>query len=157
MVAGVSHLVKLGAIQHRAEKLCGGTAFAQSLANRRDAGAFGLICKMLSGQCVEPVMNLCEDFKLVAASSSKPRRGIANYKLDNKIQMNDLTDKYRKKSTKAFSRCFLTQAKRVFDQTPSDIKAAGLTEGWLDVIKAGQVYHSYKDIEDGCVHKVVSC
>ena len=56
--AAKSHLVRLDAVQARAEKLTGGALF-QPLGQRRDAACFGLLCKILDGHCVQPLLDMC--------------------------------------------------------------------------------------------------
>ena len=49
-------LKKLDVVQRRAEKLSGVTF--QPLGDRREASCFGLICKLLDGVCVQPLLNM---------------------------------------------------------------------------------------------------
>ena len=45
-----------------AEKLLGVTF--QSLGDRREASCFGLICKLLDGVCVQPLLDMCPQFQV---------------------------------------------------------------------------------------------
>ena len=55
--AAPSHLKKLDKVQRRAEKLT--SSEFQSLSIRREAACFKFICKILSGECVEPLLKMC--------------------------------------------------------------------------------------------------
>ena len=84
--AARSHLAKLDRIQRRVSKLSK-TEF-QPLENRRDAAAFGLMCKMLDDVCIAPLA----EFKpiLHVRDQPKSRRFTAPAKLESNC------DKYRK-------------------------------------------------------------
>ena len=60
-------LEKFDVVQKRAEKLCGFTF--QPLKARREASCFGLLCKMLDGVGVQPLLDMCPQFQLEDCSS----------------------------------------------------------------------------------------
>ena len=63
--------------QRAAERICGCTF--DSLAGRREAAVFSLICKLLDKECVEPLQAFCPDFavKVVSEGGAKTRQRTA--------------------------------------------------------------------------------
>ena len=55
--AAPGYLQRLDRIQATAERLCGHSLTA--LGDRRKAAAFGLICKLLDGECIGQLQQMC--------------------------------------------------------------------------------------------------
>jgi len=57
LAAAPGYLQRFDRIQERAEKMCGRQFTA--LADRRKAAAFGLVCKLLDGECIGQLQQMC--------------------------------------------------------------------------------------------------
>ena len=146
--AAPSHLKRLDATQLRAEKLTGFEF--QPLASRREAACFGLLCKLLSGECVEPLQQMCPDFKLEqncgGAESDELIGPNSTRSSRNKLQVTDMIGKLRSgTSLEPFRRSFIAQAHNIFNKIPEDIKQRGEEKGWMTVLKDGQRFLSKVD------------
>ena len=130
-------------MQRRAEKLSGVTF--QPLGDRRPRGAscFGLICKLLHGVCVQPLLNMCPQFQVedcssvavggVSVNSASPRC------CNVQVIITNLVGKLKRgKTLQTFSRSFIAQAHHIFHKLSSDLKPQGWESGWLVVLKARQ-------------------
>jgi len=99
--AAPSHLEKVDKVQRRAEKM---TAFEfKSLSTRREAACFSFICKILSGECVEPLLKMCPDFKLEHISSNCNSSGFmgpdSTRSSRSDLQVKSMVGKLRKGTT----------------------------------------------------------
>ena len=114
--AAKSHLEKLDAIQHRTEKLSG--VCSQPLAARRDAACFGLVCKILDGACVAPLLEMCPGFGLVHAASNHGYNTSSNRALSsNSIQVTNMIGKARRDgSLRTFERSYIGSIHDIFSK-----------------------------------------
>ena len=71
MLLRLLHLAKLDRVQKAAEKMCG--CSFQALADRREAAVFSLICKLLDGECVEPLQKFAPEFAAAPVGEVKTR------------------------------------------------------------------------------------
>ena len=126
-------------MQKRAEKLCGFTF--QPLKARREASCFGLLCKMLDGVGVQPLLDMCPQFQLEDCSSGVVG-GIGINSSSTRscnLQVTNMVGKLRDgTSLRTFERSFIAQAHHIFNKLPVELKAQGLELGWMSVLKAGQ-------------------
>jgi hypothetical protein len=139
--AAPSHLEKLDKVQRRAEKLT--SSEFQSLSIRREAACFSFICKILSGECVEPLLKMCPDFKLEQISTNCNSSGFmgpnSTRSSRSEVQVTSMVGKLRNGTTlNTFGRCFIAQAHDIFNKIPEDIKQRGVEKGWMKVVKDGQ-------------------
>ena len=70
--AAATHLEKLNRIQNKAIRETG--AKLQTLESRREAGSYGLLCKMLDDKCVEPLQRHCPKLKFIPNSKFRSSR-----------------------------------------------------------------------------------
>ena len=116
------NLAKLDAIQSSAERLCK-TKF-RPLSDRRDAAAFGLICKLLDGECVDQLQGLAPQLLEVPAQRVSQRVGSSGGpQLVNPSKRHEtgLTKSHNR--LKTFSRSLPGQLHRVFADVPEDVRA----------------------------------
>jgi hypothetical protein len=139
IAAAPSHLCKLDRIQSSAQRLCG-SKFTP-LSDRRDAAAFGLICKLLGGECVQQLQDMCPtvivekgDRSAIAGrtrsneSFVKGHSGYPRLKISNRARPR--LDSYH--------RSFGGQMDSIVNKVPSDILKQGLKDGWSSAMKPGQ-------------------
>jgi len=138
------NLAKLDAIQSSAERLCE-TKF-RPLSDRRDAAAFGLICKLLDGECVDQLQGHAPQLLEVPAQRVSQRVGSSGGpQLVNPSKRHEtgLTKSHNR--LKTFSRSLPGQLHRIFADVPEDVRARGVTEGWRAAMKPGQSFLGGKD------------
>ena len=138
MGAAPTNLAPLDAAQRRAEKLSG--IKMQSLSARREAACFGLICKILDGECVQPVIDVFSDIKLVDNPEARGRGA-------SKVHITNMKHTLRKTSLNTFKRCFIARAHDIFDKIPGHLIDRGIQHGWTyslggaeSVMKSGQKF-----------------
>ena len=136
--AAPTNLAPLDAVQQRAEKLSG--IKMQSLSFRREAACFGLICKILDGECVQLVIDAFFDLKLVDNPEARGRGA-------SKAHITNMKHTLRKTSLNTFKRCFIARAHDIFDKMPGHLIDRGIQDGWTcsvenaeSVIKSGQKF-----------------
>jgi hypothetical protein len=143
--AAKTHLARLDDVQGRAEKLTGCISF-QPLANRRDAACFGLLCKILDGNCVEPLLNMCPNFGLDVSAldlhGHNTRFKQAQEGSIGLVRVTNMRDTLRDKSLLSFERSFICRAYDIFNMIPNGLKIDGLKESWSHIMKDGQRYLS---------------
>jgi len=140
--AAKSHLARLDAVQGRAERLSGGILF-QPLAGRRDAACFGLLCKILDGQCVRALLDMCPGFELDTTAldlhDHNTRFQQAQERSIGLVRVTNMRDTLRDKSLMSFERSFICRAYDIFNMIPNDLKKKGLINGsWSHIMKDGQ-------------------
>ena len=99
--AAITHLKKLDAVQTRAEKMA--KSNFQSLQGRRDAGIFGLTCKILDGKAIESLQDefswcqpyIVEDVKRSTRLSTS---------MAGRVQIPSLLNVHRKQSVESYRR-----------------------------------------------------
>ena len=99
----------------------------QSLSIRREAACFSFICKILSGECVEPLLKMCPDFKLEQISTNCNSSGFmgpnSTRSSRSEVQVTSMVGKLRNGTTlNTFGRCFIAQAHDIFNKNLEDIK-----------------------------------
>jgi hypothetical protein len=132
--AAPSNLAKLDEIQHSAEKLCE-TKFTP-LGDRRDAAAFGLLCKLLEGECIGQLQALAPEFDVHVPERFSSRVNDSYYERPR------LVDPTHTNSLDSFRRSFACQVHRIFDRIPIEIIHLGQQEGWRMAMKPGQRFLS---------------
>ena len=117
--------------------MCGCTF--ESLAGRREAAVFSLICKLLDKECVEPLQAFCPDFavKVVSEDGAKTRQRTAAEN-DNNLKLEAKTGQLRSFSLQTYKHSWQGQAAQIFDKVPSNLKAKGEKDSWLKVKSAGK-------------------
>jgi hypothetical protein len=147
--AAKTHLARLDAVQDRAEKLTGGITF-QPLGQRRDVACFGLLCKILDGQCVQPLLDMCPEFGLDVAALKyhgySTRFQQAQGRSIGLVRVTNMRNTLRKDSLASFERSFICRAYDVFNMIPLDLKMKGLLESWSLIMKEGQRYLSSRKL-----------
>ena len=141
MGAAVSHLSKLDEVQRKAE--CMSSMCFQSLESRRHAACFGLLCKLLDDECVEPLLNVCQVLKLEETQRTHRYNTSCSSAMHGRVQVTNMENKMRKVSLETFKRSFICKIHKIFAQLPDDIKESGLHDSWLKVMKDGQRYLSF--------------
>ena len=138
------NLARLDAIQSSAERLCR-TKF-RPLSDRRDAAAFGLICKLLAGECVDQLQELAPQLVGVPKERFSRRVGASDGpQLVNpsKRHESDLTHSHNRLET--FLRSVPGQMHRIFAEVPEDVRVVGATKGWRAAMKPGQSFLGGKE------------
>jgi hypothetical protein len=138
--AAPGYLSKLDKIQRAAEKMCG-MEFTP-LGDRREAAAFGLICKLLAGGCVEQLQMQCPSLDMeipiqcsvASRVRSKPN---ARSELDPRAPKPKLREQGRCR-VDSFQRSVTGQMATIFSKIPEDILQLGLEKGWNAAMKPGQ-------------------
>jgi hypothetical protein len=125
IAAAPSHLSKLDRIQSNAERLCG-IQFTP-LSERRDAAAFGLICKLLDGGCVDQLQQLCPTLTREKCGHGS-RRSSSAFKLGNR-------ERLRLDNSQ---RSFGGQMDSIFNKISKEILEEGFAKGWSAAMKPGQ-------------------
>jgi hypothetical protein len=128
MSAAPTNLAKLDAVQHTAERICGSSF--QALSGRREAAAFGMLCKMLDGQ----VRGGLNDFIPEFDSGQQGRRG-RSASAQTGPTLKDMTGP---SSLKQYDRSFCGIIPKIFSKLPEEIVQEGMTDGWRKVMKRGQ-------------------
>ena len=111
------------------------------------AACFGLLCKMLDGNCVRPVLEMCPEFG-IDTSVLDPSHGYnTSYQDDLQrnmglVRVTNLKDTFRKVSLKSFERSFICKVYDLFNMIPQHLKVKGLKESWSLVMKDGQRFIS---------------
>jgi hypothetical protein len=135
--AASSHLSKLDRIQSSAERLCN-TTFTP-LSERREAAAFGLICKLLDGRCVEQLQELCPPLIVVQhdrSSVSGNTRGKSSMSDPQKLTLRLENQQHHRLD--GYIRSFGGQMNAIFNKVPADILQQGIEDGWKSAMKPGQ-------------------
>ena len=142
--AAKTHLAKLDAVQDRAIKLTGDSHHLQTLENRRHAACFGLLCKILDGNCVTPLLEMCPGFGLenVNNHSHHTRLQAKRIESEGSVRVTDMRNTLRKESLKTFERTFICRAHDIFNMIPHDLKMKGIEESWSLIMKDGQRFLS---------------
>jgi len=138
------NLARLDAIQSSAERLCR-TKF-RPLSDRRDAAAFGLICKLLAGECVDQLQELAPQLVGVPKERFSRRVGASDGpQLVNpsKRHESDLTHSHNRLET--FLRSVPGQMHRIFAEVPEDVRMVGATKGWRAAMRPGQSFLGGKE------------
>jgi hypothetical protein len=139
LAAAPSHLCKLDRIQSSAERLCG--CKFTPLSDRRDAAAFGLICKLLGGECVQQLQDMCPTVMVEKGD----RSAIAGRTRSNESFAEGHSEYPRLKignrarpRLDTYQRSFGGQIDSIVNKVPSVILKQGLEEGWSCAMKPGQ-------------------
>ena len=133
MGAAPARLQKLDQVQNRAATLCG-TTF-QSLQGRREAVAYGMLCKQLDDDCVDPVKEWCPKIIKNINHNKRKRNSVKReYRLEPVINV------HRKFSLETYKRSYVPQVVNVFDKLPNDIILEGMENGWNNIMKKGRKY-----------------
>ena len=115
-----------------------------SLKPRREAACFGLLCRLLDVNCVEPLQDTFVDLQLEFDSRDflmHPDPLVqTSRRSSSAINVTDLRDTYRDKSVENFKRAFVVRAHDIFDGIPDSLKQQGLKDGWLSIMDLGQEY-----------------
>jgi len=137
IAAAPTHLAKLDRVQRAAERMCGCTF--ESLAGRREAAVFSLICKLLDKECVEPLQAFCPKFadKVVSEGGPKTRQQ-TTAEGDNSLKLGTKTDQLRSFSLQTYKHSWQGQAAQIFDKVPDELKAKGAQSTWSKVKTAGK-------------------
>ena len=110
----------------------------QQLCDRRDAAAFGLLCKLLDGVCADgavphvPVVH--SQASNTTTRQTSRHHSIRNYRLEIS------TNSHRRFSLESYNRSFMGQISNIFDSLPDCIKIEGLKNGWHSIMKEGQKF-----------------
>jgi hypothetical protein len=130
MSAAETHLAKLDAVQHSAQKICG--RVFEDLSCRREASVFGMLCKMLDGEVRGDLKEFIPEF----ASAQHDRRGSLRSAVQNtSLALKDLT---RSTSLLYYERSFCGIAPKVFKKIPEELIQKGKEGGWRKIMKQGQ-------------------
>ena len=135
IAAAPTHLAKLDRVQRAAEKLCGCTF--QTLTDRREAAVFSLVCKLLDGECVEPLQKFAPEFEADSAIEVKTR-------LQHKMESNKSEElkpkqnQHRNFSLNNYKWSWQGQAARIFNRIPADLKAKGTKGSWMKIKSVGK-------------------
>ena len=99
-----------------------------------------LICKILDGECVQPVIDAFSDLKLVDNPEARGRGA-------SKVHITNMKHTLRKTSLNTFKRCFIARAHDIFDKMPRHLIDRGIQDGWTcsvkgveSVMKSGQKF-----------------
>lgn len=134
MAAAPSHLAKLEKVQESAERLC--DAGFPSLSGRRDAGAFGLICKLLGGKCIGQLQELCPELAIEESDGDSDSECVAANTRSSRCRLR-LGERKRARLD-SFGRSFEGQMDAILNKVPEHVLSKGLEEGWRAALKAGQ-------------------
>ena len=137
LAAAPGYLQRFDKIQERAElleRVCGGQF--TSMADRQKAAALGLICKLLDGECIGQLRQMCprlttqeQDQMCSRVTRSQPE---LNAKPRAKI-VSECTPRLD-----SFKRCFKAQIEHIFSEVPASVVEIGLQKGWRAAMKPGQ-------------------
>jgi hypothetical protein len=127
--ADPNNLAPLDVAQRRAERLSG--IKMQSLPSRREAACFGLICKILDGECVQPMIDAFSDLKLVDNPEARGRGA-------SKVHITNIKHTLRKTSLNTLKRCFIARAHAIFDKMPRHLIDRGIQDGWTCSVRGAE-------------------
>ena len=138
--AAPGYLSKLDKVQRVAQRMCGIEFTA--LGDRREAAAFGLICKLLAGDCVEQLQMQCPVLDTEIRVQPGPvtrRRGkeSTSSELDSQDGVPRLKEQKRFR-VNTFKRSLSGQMATIFNKIPEDILSLGAEKGWNAAMKPGQ-------------------
>ena len=131
--AAPGYLQRLDRIQATAERLCGHSFTA--LGDRRKAAAFGLICKLLDGECIGQLQQMCPVLVV------EKREHFDNTKTRSQHSVSEMgariDSKFRPRLDN-YKRSFAAQMGAVFGELPASVVEIGLEKGWRAAMKPGQ-------------------
>ena len=137
IAAAPTHLAKLDRVQRAAERICDCTF--DSLAGRREAAVFSLVCKLLDEECVQPLQNFAPKLAIKEAIEDGPKtrqRTVAED--DNSLRLENKADQLRSFSIHTYKYSWQGQAPQILDKVPSDLKTKGAEGSWSKVKSAGK-------------------
>jgi hypothetical protein len=146
MSAAETHLAKLDAVQHSAQKIC--SSVFEDLSCRREASVFGMLCKMLDGE----VRGDLKDFIPQFASAQHNRRG-RSAAVNTSLALTDLS---QSTSLLQYERSFCGIAPKVFKKIPEELIQKGKEGGWRKIMKKGQRFLCGRDIDSAINNEVES-
>jgi hypothetical protein len=132
IAAAPSHLAKMDRIQESAERVCG--VEFPPLSGRRDAAAFGLLCKLLDGECIGQLQDLCPKLS-VEEPAVRCTRSVSSRNSQGPLLK--LGEKGRARLDSS-NRSLGWQMDEVLGKVPQETVTQGLKEGWRAAMKSGQ-------------------
>ena len=137
IAAAPTHLAKLDRVQKAAEKMCG--CPFQALADRREAAVFSLICKLLDGECVEPLQKFAPEFAAAPVGEVKTR---LQHKAasDTSAKLKPKQNQHRDFSLNNYKWSWQGQAASIFNKLPTELKVKGSESSWSKVKSAGKAF-----------------
>ena len=127
------YLQRLDRIQATAERLCGHSFTA--LGDRRKAAAFGLVCKLLDGECIGQLQQMCPD--LVVEERGLPNNATIRSQHSVSEVGARIGSKFRPRLD-SYKRSFATQMGSVFGELPASVVEIGLQKSWRAAMKPRQ-------------------
>jgi hypothetical protein len=131
--AAPRYLQRLDRIQTTAERLCGESFTA--LADRRKAAAFGLICKLLDGECIGQLQQMCPD---LIVKKHDHANGVTTRSQHNVSDLRTRIESKLRPRLDGYKRSFAAQMGAVFGELPASVVEVGLQKSWMDAMKPRQ-------------------
>jgi hypothetical protein len=136
IAAAPTHLARLDRVQRAAEKMCGCTF--SSLADRREAAVFSLLCKLLDKECVSPLQKFCPSFESKVENPDAKTRLQKDDAKDTRIKLHAKQNQHRNFSLLNYKWSWQGQAADIFNKIPEDLKAIGRTTSWSKIKATGK-------------------
>ena len=127
------YLQRLDRIQATAEWLCGHSFTA--IGDRRKVAAFELVCKLLDGECVGQLQQMCPD--LVVEEQGLPNNATTRSQ-DSVSEVGARIESKFRPRLDSYKRSFAAQMGSVFGELPASVVEIGLQKSWRAAMKPGQ-------------------
>ena len=104
-----------------------------ALVDRRKAAAFGLVCKLLGGECIGQLQQMCPNLIMQGQSQMCSRQTRSQCILSRtriECKLRPRVDSYKRR--------FAAQIGQIFSEVPASVVEIGLQRGWRAAMKPGQ-------------------
>ena len=136
IAAAPTHLARLDRVQRAAEKMCDCTF--SSLADRREAAVFSLLCKLLDKECVSPLQKFCPSFESKVDNPDAKTRLQKEIAKDTSTKLQAKQNQHRNFSLLNYKWSWQGQAAGIFNKIPEELKEKGRTTSWSKIKAEGK-------------------
>ena len=107
-----------------------------ALADRRKAAAFGLVCKLLDGECIGQLQQMCPS--LITQEQGQRCSKVLRSQPESNAKPRAKTVSECIPRLDSYKRCFKAQIEHIFSEVPASVVETGLQKGWRAAMKPGQ-------------------